>query len=93
MTTSFRVLFDHGTAFVVGPKAEARRRIAACGDAAPIWVRRREAWATSPAVASRVLDQLEGRQIPTVVENSDQAELTFSESVPANSDLTPEGLW
>ena len=49
---TWRVEFDHGTAFVYGPKTEARRRIAACGDNGPIWTRRREAWATSPQVAN-----------------------------------------
>jgi len=74
-----RVIFDRDTAFIVGDKAEVRRRIAACGDHGPIWVPRRGAWATSPAVANRVLDQLEGRQ-PVVVDDTAQAELDLTET-------------
>ena len=88
---SWRVEFDRGTAFLHGPRAEARCRIAACGDTDPIWIRRRQAWATSPAVANRVLDQLEGRQ-PVVVENTDQTELTFTETEPANI-VRQAALW
>ena len=87
-----RVIFDRDTAFIVGDKAEVRRRIAACGDHAPIWVRRRGAWATSPAVANRVLDQIEGRR-PVVVEDADQAALDLTETVPANHELRQGVLW
>lgn len=70
---SWRVEYDQDTAWIVGPsKAEARRRIAACGDASPIWTARRGAWATSTEVANRVLDQLEGRHIGVVVEDTAQ---------------------
>jgi hypothetical protein len=69
---TWRVTFDRSTAFVEGPKAEARRRIAACGDAGPAWVARRSAWATSPTAAARVLDQLEARRIPVAVEDVGQ---------------------
>lgn len=83
--------FDAGTAFIVGPKAEARRRIAACGDRWPVWVARRNAWATSPAVANRVLDQLEARNVIARVEDSGQASLDLTETGPAND--IPASLW
>ena len=88
-----RVFFDRNSAFISGPKAEIRRRIAACGDHSPIWTRHREAWATSPAVANRVLDQLEGRSVPVPVDDVDQREIQFAETVRANHDLTQESLW
>jgi len=72
---SWRVQFDRETAFIAGPKAESRRRIAACGDAGPVWVARRKAWATSAAVAGRVLDQLAARRVPATVEDADQGAL------------------
>lgn len=72
--TDWRVIFDGQIAFIVGPKAEARRRIHACGDHAPIWVQRRSAWATTPAVANRLLDQLRGQHV-VPVEDTDQPEL------------------
>ncbi|RNM13294.1 hypothetical protein [Nocardioides pocheonensis] len=84
--------FDHGSAFVEGPKTEARRRLAACGDTSPIWTARRNAWATSTEAASRLLDQLEARNAPTVVEDSAQSGLTFSEAQAANH-LPDAGLW
>jgi hypothetical protein len=91
---TWRVEFDRGTAFVTGPKTEARRRIAACGDTEPIWTQRRSAWATSPRTASRVLDQLEARRVPVVVENADQVTFDLAETVPANTPLMrQEGLW
>lgn len=91
---TWRVAFDRSTAFVGGPKAEARRRIAACGDPDPVWTSRRSAWATSINTASRVIDQLEARRIPVVVENVDQACLDLSETVPANTlSLRQEGSW
>lgn len=91
---TWRVEFDRGTAFVTGPKAEARRRIAACGDTEPIWTQRRSAWATSTSTASRVLDQLEARRVAVVVENADQACLDLTETVPANTlSMRQEGLW
>jgi hypothetical protein len=92
---TWRVEFDRATAFVGGPKADARRRVAACGDADPIWVQRRGAWATSPSIASRVVDQLEARRIPVVVDHADQVCFDLSETVPANMPPTvpQEGLW
>jgi hypothetical protein len=78
---SWQVTFDHGTAFITGPKAESRRRIAACGDHAPTWVGRMAAWATSPAVANRVLDQLEARRMPVTVEDTAQAALDLMPSL------------
>jgi hypothetical protein len=90
---TWRVTYDRGTAFVHGPKTEARRRIAACGDRSPIWTRHREAWATSPAVASLVLDQLEARNIPAGVDHADQSMIQFAGTLPANHDTTPEQLW
>jgi len=91
----WQVTYDRGTAFVVGPKAEARRRIAACGDNAPQWIARRSAWATSPAVANKVLDQLEARNVGAAVEHTDQGAFDLSETVPAN--VAPmrrqEALW
>lgn len=91
---TWRVEFDRGTAFVVGPKAEARRRLAACGDTAPIWTQRRGAWATSTRAASAVVDQLEARRVPVVVENADQAVFDLTETVPANTpSMRQEGLW
>lgn len=90
---TWRVEFDRATAFVTGPKADARRRIAACGDPDPIWTKRRDAWATAPAIASRVVDQLEARRIPVIVDHADQATFDLTETVPANQPLTQEGLW
>lgn len=87
----WRVTFDRGTAFVQGPKAEGRRRIAACGDKSPTWVRRRNAWATSPAIANRVVDQLEGRQ-PLAIEDVSQTELDLTATGPANV-RAQESLW
>lgn len=89
---TYRVQFEGNTAFVHGDKAEVRRRIEICGDHGPIWVRRREAWATSPEVANRVLDQLEGR-VEVPIDDADQMEIGHAETVPASHDLTPEGLW
>lgn len=89
---SWRVTFDHGTAFVEGPKTEARRRLAACGDPAAIWTSRRNAWATSTEAASRLLDQLEARKVPAVVDDTAQGDLVFSESQAANR-LPDAGLW
>ena len=80
----WRVEFDRATAFVIGPKAEARRRIAACGDAEPIWTPRRGAWATSAAVANKVLDQLEARRVAVAIDHADQTPLDLSDTVPAN---------
>ncbi len=82
---SWRVTIDRGTAFIEGPKAEARRRIAACGDPAVPWVARRNAWATSPAVARRLLDQLDARRIRYVVDDSAQGLLDLTETEPANA--------
>lgn len=91
----WRVTFDRSTVFVSGPKVEARRRLAACGDASPIWVRRRNAWATSLSAANRLVDQLEARRIAIIVENEDQAALDLSDTVPANVAATrrQEPLW
>ena len=93
--TGFRVTFDDAgsTAFVAGPKHEARRRLAVCGDPSPIWVRRREAWATSVPAASRLLDQLEGRNVVVPIEDARQWELDLSELGPANVPLAQGGLW
>lgn len=91
---TWRIEFDRATAFIVGPKAEARRRVAACGESDPIWVQRRGAWATSPSIASRVIDQLEARRIPVHVDNADQVSLDLTETVPANTpSMRQEGLW
>ncbi len=90
---AWRVTFDRGSAFVEGPKVEARRRIAVCGDRAPAWVARRNAWATSPAVASAVLDQLEARNVSAVIDNADQAALDLSDTQPANSTDRQDVLW
>jgi hypothetical protein len=87
----WRVTFDRGTAFIEGPKTEARRRIAACGDHGPAWVSRRNAWATSPDIANRVIDQLDGRQ-PVVLEDVAQVELDLTATGLAN--IRPqESLW
>lgn len=72
---TWRVEFDRESAFVVGPKVEARRRLAVCGDTSPVWVGRRSAWATSTHAANRLLDQLESKHIRAVVENRDQESL------------------
>lgn len=93
MGVNWAVRYDHGTAFVRGPKAEARRRIAACGDPNPIWVKRREAWATSPAVAHKVMGQLEAWGATVPVEDAQQGELTFTETVPANHTIRQQALW
>jgi hypothetical protein len=71
-------LFDGQTAFIEGPKSEARRRLAVCGDPRPTWVKRRSAWATSPAAARQVLDQLDARRIPYTVEDTAQAGLDLT---------------
>ncbi len=44
---------------------------------------RRSAWATSPTVANRVLDQIEGRQ-PVAISDVDQTELNITDTEPAN---------
>lgn len=86
MTSTIQVHFDRGTtAFVTGPKNEIRRRLAVCGDKAPVWVRRRDAWATSTAVASRLLEQLSGRPI-------DVPDPTPAPK-PARPPREQEGLW
>lgn len=91
---TWRVEFDHGTAFVTGPKTEARRRIAACGDSEPIWTQRRGAWATSTSAASRVIDQLEARRVPVAIENADQVSLDLTQTASANTpSMRQEGLW
>lgn len=91
---SWRITIDRGSAFVEGPKGEARRRITACGDMSPLWVQRRDAWATSPAVASRLLDQLDARRIRYTVEDSAQLGLDISDTQPANDLLPRQGaLW
>ena len=77
-------MFDGGTAFIAGPKTDARRRIAACGDRSPLWVPRRAAWATSPAVARRVLDQLDARRIPYTLEDTAQAGLDLTVDLTLN---------
>lgn len=94
MSGGVRVHYDRGTTvFVTGDKAEVRRRLAVCGDPSPIWVKRRDAWATSVSVAARLLDQLEGRNVSVPIEDVQQVEFDLTETVPANHDLTPEGLW
>lgn len=92
------VTFDHATAFVAGPKVEARRRLAVCGDTGPIWVRRRDAWATSTQAANRLLDQLEARNITAVVEDHGQGRLEVdqndTEPNRLPSPVPPQGrLW
>lgn len=82
---TWRIEFDRATAFVVGPKADARRRIASCGDPDPVWTQRRRAWATSPTTAGRVIDQLEARRIPVVVENADQTCLDLGKPASATA--------
>lgn len=90
---TWRVEFDHATAFVTGPKVEARRRLAALGEHSPIWVNRRSAWATSTTIANRLLDQIDGRAA-AVVEDAQQDVLDLSETVPANQpSLAQEALW
>lgn len=88
----WRVTFDHGTAFVEGPKNEARRRLAACGDPAAIWTARRRAWATSTGAARKLLDQLDARRVSAIVEDTAQHALDTTATEAAN--LLPErGLW
>lgn len=90
----WRVAFDASTAFIAGPKAEARRRITACGDSSPIWVARRNAWATSTPVARRVLVQLEARNLTVPVEDAAQVELDLTDTGPANVPPERQGaLW
>ncbi len=96
--SGWRVTFDAHTAFVAGPKTEARRRLAVCGDDAPIWVNRRDAWATSTKAANRLLDQLEARNIGAVVEDHGQGRLSVEELHTEPSHLpapvpTQGGLW
>ncbi|QIX27510.1 hypothetical protein ncot_13495 [Nocardioides sp. JQ2195] len=85
---TWRVIFDHQTAYLIGPKNEARRRLAVCGDSSPVWSKLRDAWATSTDVGNRVLDQLEGRNVFVPVEHHDQEELDLTETEPANVDRT-----
>ena len=88
------VVFDRGTAFVAGPKTEARRRIAACGDHSPIWIGHRSAWATSPEAANRVLDQLEARNVTVSVDDVRQPRLDLTETGPASVAPERQGeLW
>lgn len=93
--TAWRISYDRGTAFISGPKAEARRRIAACGDRGPLWVGRRTAWATSREVANGVLSQLEAHRVDVVLEHADQAAIDFSDTEPANRlpEQRQEALW
>jgi hypothetical protein len=94
-TTAIRVVFDAGSAFIEGRKAEIRRRIAACGDRSPLWVQRRQGWATSPEVARRVLDQLDARRIPYQVEDTAQTgldlhvDLTLDYNAPEEPEPVP----
>lgn len=90
--TTWHIAYDGGTAFVAGPKAEARRRIAAAGDPSPLWVARRNAWATSTAAATAVLNQLDARNIPATVEDTAQAAITLDDTQAANA-LPEGGLW
>lgn len=91
---TWRVEFSGTTAFVTGPKNEARRRLAVCGDPSPVWVSRRGAWATSTAAANRLLDQLEARNLSVPVDDARQAALDLSETVPANVPPERQGaLW
>lgn len=92
MSTPWRVTFDHATAFVEGPKAEALRRLIVCGDPWPTWIQRRQAWATSVKAANRLLDQIDGRQDFTL-EDTDQTTLTFTDTVPASPGVAQGGLW
>jgi hypothetical protein len=71
----WEIEFSGATAFVAGPKNEARRRLYGAGDRSPIWTARRKAWATSPEAARGVLDQLDARRIPYRVEDAAQAGL------------------
>jgi hypothetical protein len=88
------VTYSGSTAFLHGPKTEARRRLAACGDSSPLWVARRGAWATSIPAANRVVDQLEARNIRVAIEHADQAALDLSATEPANIPPERQGvLW
>lgn len=92
--SAWRVEFDRGTAFVTGSKTEARRRLAACGDRSPLWVQRRDAWATSPAAARRLIDQLEARNIGVTIDDVAQGALDLTATTAANVlPDRPEGLW
>lgn len=92
--SDWRFNIDGKTAFIAGPKAEARRRITACGDHSPPWVARRGAWATSPAVARRVLDQLDARNIRYALEDTSQLDLDLSDTEPADRPPARQGaLW
>ena len=87
--------FDGRTVFIAGPKSEARRRLAVCGDRHPMWVKRRSAWATSPAAARKVLDQLDARRIAYTVEDTAQSgldltiDLTIDYSAPRDPEPVP----
>ena len=89
----FHVTFDRGTAFVEGPKTETRRRLAACGDTSPIWTGRRKGWATSTAAANKLIEQLEARNVQTIVEDTAQGGLDLSATEPANMISEQGGLW
>ena len=94
MTAPWRVTFDNRTAFVAGPKADARRRLTVCGDHSPTWVSRRDAWATSPATARRLLDQLDARNITVSIDDEAQVALDLSDTEPANvPSRRQESLW
>lgn len=91
--SAWRVCFESETAFVHGPKTEARRRLAVCGDLSPIWVKRREAWATSTVAANRLVDQLEGHNITVPLEDARQVEFDLTETEPANTPVAQGVLW
>jgi hypothetical protein len=96
MSARWSFNFDGGTAFVAGPKAEARRRLHVCGDKSPTWIKRLDGWAISPATARTVLHQLHARWIANTVEDTAQSvldltvDLTLDFPAPGEPEPTPQ---
>ncbi|MBO0844567.1 MAG: hypothetical protein J2P22_04030 [Nocardioides sp.] len=69
---AWRITLDGKTAFVEGPRGSVRTRIVKAGDPSPVWVKRRDAWATSTEVARKVADVLDRFKVPYRIEDTAQ---------------------